>query len=141
MADFIAEQVARHGKDNVSVLGDSAGGSIALADDPLLSPASSKRNGQWWAKGLETAEDPTGTLHPLASPIYGSLEHLPPTTVYAGSLDLRTPDVLVLQQKVAAAGADVRFRLRNGQLHDWMIFGFLSDARRENANLDADLGL
>ncbi|ANI38094.1 alpha/beta hydrolase fold domain-containing protein [Mycolicibacterium vaccae] len=184
MADFIAEQVARHGRDNVSVLGDSAGGSIGLAasqmlvarcggdpeclaetlpgrlvllspaldasasnpnialvDDPLLSPASSKRNGQWWAKGLETEGDPTGTRHPLASPIYGSLEGLPPTTVYAGSLDLRTPDVLVLQQKAVAAGADVTFRLRNGQIHDWMIFGFLPDARRENANLDADLGL
>ncbi len=61
--------------------------------------------------------------------------------MYAGSLDLRTPDVLVLQQKAVAAGADVTFRLRNGQIHDWMIFGSLPDARRENANLDADLGL
>lgn len=184
MADFIAGQVALHGRDNVSVLGDSAGGSIALAatqqlvarcagdaacldgilpgrmvllspaldasasnpnialvDDPILSVSSSKRNGLWWSKGLESDDDPTGTFHPLASPIYGSLDGLPPTTVYAGSLDLRTPDVLVLQQKALAAGADFTFRLRNKQIHDWVIFGFLPDAQREYANLRSDLGL
>ena len=184
MADFIAAQVAKHGAANVSVLGDSAGGSIALAatqqlvircandlqcladtlpgrmvllspaldasasnpnialvDDPLLSPKSSRRNGLWWARGLETADDPTGTFNPLASPLYGSLEHLPPTTVYAGSLDLRTPDVLVLQQKAAATGADVAFRLRNGMIHDWMIFPFLPEALRDRASLASDLGL
>lgn len=185
MADFLAAQIAEHGAENVSVLGDSAGGSIALAttqelvrrckaaqncdpattlpgrmvllapaldsslsnpavyevDDPLLSPASSKRNGLWWSKGLETAEDPDGTRNPLSSPLFGDLDLLPPTTVYAGSLDLRTPDVLLLREKALAAGADFTFELRNGQIHDWVIFGFLPDAQREKANIYRDLGL
>lgn len=185
VADFIAAQVATHGRENVSVLGDSAGGSIALAaaqelvrrcdgdqaclaatlpgrlvllspaldasmsnpaitdvDDPLLSPASSKRNGQWWARGLETPDDPDGTKNPLASPIFGSLAGLPATTVYAGSLDLRTPDVLVLQQKAnATPGADFTFELRRGQIHDWTIFPFLPDAHAERPKIYADLGL
>ncbi|MCT7661015.1 alpha/beta hydrolase [Mycobacterium deserti] len=186
MADFIAAQVAEHGAENVSVLGDSAGGSIALAaaqelvrrcesdtecdlaealpgrmvllapaldsslsnpdvakvDDPLLSPASSKRNGLWWSRGLETAEDPDGTRNPLASPLFGSLEGLPPTTVYAGELDLRTPDVLLLQQKaITTPGADFTFELRKGQIHDWPIFGFLPDAQAERPNIYRDLGL
>lgn len=184
VADFIAAQVAQHGADNVSILGDSAGGSIALAatqqlalrcggdqscldqvmptrmvllspaldastsnpdialvDDPLLSVKTTARNGLWWSKGLETPQDPTGTRNPLASPLYGSLDDLPTTAVYAGSLDIRTPDVLVLEGKAAAAGADLTFRLRNGEIHDWIIFGFLPDARAERPNLHADLGL
>ncbi|OBB62145.1 hypothetical protein A5757_05095 [Mycobacterium sp. 852013-51886_SCH5428379] len=185
MADFIADQVLAHGSRNVSVLGDSAGGNIALAaaqelvrrcagedgclatvlpghivllapaldagadnpaidqvDDPLLNPDSSRRNGRWWARGLESPEDPDGTHHPMASPLFGSLEDLPPVAVYAGSRDLRTPDVLVLQQRVAATpGADFTFRLRSGQIHDWMIFGFLPDAQAERPNVYRDLGL
>lgn len=185
VADFIAEQVAEHGAENVSVLGDSAGGSIALAaaqllvqrcggeqecldavlpgrmvllspaldagannpdaalvNDPLLNPEISRRNGLWWAKGLETADDPDGTKNPLASPLFGSLEHLPPTAVYAGSLDSRTPDVLVLREKAnGTPGAEFTFELRKGQIHDWTIFGFLPDAHAERPNIYRDLGL
>jgi acetyl esterase/lipase len=184
-ADFIADQVAEHGAGNVSVLGDSAGGSIALAaaqqlvarchgdqhclaatlpgrmvllspaldagvsnpdvasvNDPILSPEISKRNGQWWAKGLETTDDPDGTKNPLASPIFGSLADLPSTAVFAGSLDSRTPDVLALQQKAGdTADADFTFELRNGQIHDWTIFPFLPDARAERPNIYRSLGL
>ena len=182
MADFISTQVAdpqRGGAEHVSVLGDSAGGAIALAatqelvrrcnadpdcdpaealpgrvvliapvldaglsnpnaelvDDPLLDPEASRRNGQLWAGNLDIKD-------PVVSPLYGSLEGLPPTTVYAGSLDLRAPDVLVLQQLVAATpGADFTFELRKGQIHDWIIFAFLPDARAERPGLYSHLGL
>ena len=93
-------------------------------------------------KGLETAEDPDGTRNPLASPLFGGLDLLPPTTVYAGELDLRTPDVLLLREKaLATPGADFTFELRKGQIHDWPIFGFLPDAQREKPNIYRDLGL
>ncbi len=182
MADFIAAQVANPehaGAENVSVLGDSAGGAIALAatqelvrrcnadpdcdpaealpgrvvliapvldaslsnpnvalvDDPLLDPAASRTNGRLWAGNLDIKD-------PVVSPLYGSLEGLPPTTVYAGSLDLRAADVLVLQQMTAPAlGADVTFELRNGQIHDWIIFAFLPDASAERPGLYCQLGL
>ena len=182
MADFIAAQVAdpeHGGAQHVSVVGDSAGGAIALAatqelvrrcntdpdcdpakslpgrvvliapvldasltnpnvalvDDPLLDPDASRRNGRRWAGNL-------GIKDPVVSPLYGSLEGLPPTTVYAGSLDLRAPDVLVLQQLAAATpGADFTFELRNGQIHDWIIFAFLPDARAERPGLYGHLGL
>lgn len=184
-ADFIADQVTQYGAENVSVLGDSAGGTIALTatqelvrrcngdpvcrtaqlpgrlvliapvldltmsnpnialvDDPLLSAEGGKETRKIWAAGLGTPEDPDGTKNPLASPIYGSLEGLPPTTVYAGSLDLLTPDVLVLQQKVASIpGADFTFELRNGQIHDWIIFPFLPDAITERPGLYRHLGI
>ncbi|MEV0669316.1 alpha/beta hydrolase fold domain-containing protein [Mycobacterium sp. NPDC050441] len=185
MADFIADQVAEHGADNVSVLGDSVGGTIALAaaqelvrrcdgdetclsqtlpghmvlispfldlsmsnpnialvDDPLLSAASSRNYAKLWAAGLGTPDDPDGTKNPIASPLYGSLEGLPPTTVYTGSLDMRAPDVLVLQQRAASTpGTDFEFELRNGAIHDWVIFAFLPDAIAERPGIYEHLGI
>jgi acetyl esterase/lipase len=183
-ADFIADQVSIHGANNVSVIGDSAGGSIALAalqelvkrcggdqacrkedlpahlvllspavdisgtnpnagliDDPLLALL---QGGDItvWARGLETPEDPDGTLSPLASPLFGSLEGLPSTTVYAGSLDLTAASVLALQQKAALTpGADFTFELRKGEIHDWTIFPFLPEAIADRPGIYRGLGL
>jgi triacylglycerol lipase len=182
VADFIAGLVgdSQHGgAERVSVLGDSAGGAIALAaiqelarrraadpdgdhaeqvpgrvvliapvldaglsnpnaelvDDLLLSPAASRSNGRLWA-GMLDIEDP------VVSPVFGSLEGLSHIAVYAGSLDLRAPDVLVAQRMAAATpGADFTFELRKGQVHDWIIFAFLPDARAERPGLYRHLGL
>lgn len=175
MADFIAEQTGKYGAENVSVLGDSAGGTIALAatqelvrrceeenedcgslpsalvlispvldlgmtnpdialvDDPLLNYEASKANGKLWAGDLDTDD-------PLVSPLYGSFEGLPPTTIYGGSLDLRTPDILVLQQTVGD-DPNFDFELRKGEIHDWIIFPFLPDAVAERPGLYEHLGL
>ena len=65
-----------------------------------------------WAGDLELTD-------PLASPLYGSLGGLPPTWVYAGSLELFAPDVLRLHDKALAQGADFTFILRKGEIHDW----------------------
>jgi acetyl esterase/lipase len=114
VADFISEQIAEHGAENVSVLGDSAGGQIALSavqlmvqrgetvpghmvlispvldntftnpniglvDDPLIDVAQGRDHAQLWAGGLPLTD-------PLVSPLYGSLDGLPPIAVYSGSL-------------------------------------------------------
>ncbi len=108
---------------------------VELVDDPLLDPEASRRNGRLWA-GILDVDDP------VVSPLFGSFEGLPPNTVYAGSLDLRAPDVLVLQRSIAAVpGADFTFELRKGQIHDWVIFFFLPDARAERPGLYRHLGL
>jgi acetyl esterase/lipase len=184
MADFIAEQVDTYGVDNVSVLGDSAGGTIALAaaqelvrrckadptcinpqtpghmvlfsppldlsltnpnialvDDPLLDTKSGLKIGGYWADGLSLTD-------PLVSPIYGSLEGLPPITVYDGSLDLLSADVIRLQQEVVEHNAEdpsdpyeFTFELRHGEIHDWLIFAFLPDAVAIRPDVYRDLGL
>jgi acetyl esterase/lipase len=185
ITDFIADQVAQHGSENVSVLGDSAGANIALAaaqeavrrcsgeaqclamhlpgrlvliapvldltmsnpnikliNDPLLSADGGAQTRKIWAAGLGTPEDPEGAKNPLASPLYGSLVGLPPTTVYAGSLDLLSADTLVLREKAASTpGADFTFELRNGEIHDWIIFPFLPDAIHERPGLYSHLGI
>ncbi|MET0896757.1 MAG: alpha/beta hydrolase fold domain-containing protein [Mycobacterium sp.] len=175
-ANLIESEVLAYGADKVSVLGDSAGGSISLAalqlqaariaqrkadpdsmpsrlvlfspsldsndpytdipfDDPILDPEVSKQNRVSWIGGL----DPTD---PLTSPVYGSLDGLPPTTVYSSSLDQITFQTLRLQQKAAdASDGDFTFVLRKGLIHDWMVFFFLSDAQAEYAGYYTALGV
>jgi acetyl esterase/lipase len=169
MADFIAAQVDANGADNVSVLGDSSGGQIALSavqlmirrgekvpghmvlispvldntftnpnialvDDPLVSAADGRHTAQLWAGGLPLTD-------PLVSPLYGSFDGLPPTTVYSGSLSLLAPDALVLQQKAQAQGAPFSFTFARGEMEDWIIFFFLPDAQRELPGVYRGLGL
>lgn len=159
-AELISEVIAKYGAKNTSVLGDSAGGGLGLAavqllvatsgaaipnrmvllapaldltlsdpasaqiHDPLLNLATGRRLGAEWAGEL-------GPAHPWASPINGSLEGLPPITVYSGSLDLLSPQTVRLRERAIAEGRDITFVLRNGLMHDYPIFGFLPDAQSE----------
>jgi triacylglycerol lipase len=169
VADLISSQIDQHGAENVSVYGDSAGGNIALAavqelvrrgdpvpshmvlispaldltlsnpamqfiDDPVLSPEILRRY-QQWAGDLDLTD-------PLVSPLYGSLAGLPPTAVYFGSLDVLSPDVLVLQDKaLATPGADFTFILRKGLLHNWAIIPWLPEAIAVQPDIYQQLGL
>ena len=133
MAGFISSEIAANGASHVSVIGDSAGGNLALAaaeymvahGDPvpssivLLSPwldlaQSGGQIGKVWAGNLSVT-------NPEVSPLYGSLSGLPPTYVYSGSLDPLEPEVFVLQQAALAQGAPISFVLANGQIHDWIL--------------------
>ncbi|WP_194163727.1 alpha/beta hydrolase [Mycolicibacterium sp. P1-5] len=169
MADFISAQITAHGSDNVSVIGDSAGGNIALAALQEIV----KRNGTQphrlvlMAPALDLSDtfpnpvdDPLlGNPHdahdnnllqwvgdldptdPIVSPIFGSLGGLPPTTVYSSSRDLLTQQALRLRDKATATGADFTFVLREGQFHDWTIFAPLPDAFRERPGIYQALGI
>lgn len=164
MADFLTAS------GHVSVLGDSAGGGLALlavqevvrraarvpdrlvlvapwldvavsdprsaaVDDPLLDVATMVADGRLWAGRLDTD-------NPRVSPLYGSLEGLPPTVVYASSRDRLVVDALRLRERVVAEGvSSVTFRLRAGLLHDYAMYAPLPDAKAERANIYADLGL
>jgi triacylglycerol lipase len=170
VADFIADAIGEHGDQNVSVLGDSAGGGLALlavqelvrrgstrpsrlvllapwldvsmsddrlagVDDPLLDVANSARYGRSWAGERNTRD-------PLVSPLFGSLDGLPPTFVYSSSRDLLTIDALRLRERALAEGvSQIAFRMRQGLLHDYPIYAPLSDARAERPHLYGDLDL
>jgi triacylglycerol lipase len=92
---------------------------IAFVNDPLVnSPLidslfGTSNLGQRWAGNL-----PENNY--LVSPLYGSLKGLPPTYVYAGSLDSLTPDAVVLQQEAVTQGAPISFVFANGEFHDWL---------------------
>ena len=170
MTDFISQMIDEHGTENVSVLGDSAGGGLALlaaqalvrrgssmpgrlvllapwldvsmsdprsaqADDPLLDVANAAKDGRLWAGNLSTKD-------PLASPLFGSFEGLPPTAVYSSSRDMLAIDALRLRDRVLAEDIqNFTFRLRKDLLHDFVIYTPLPDAQAERMNLCSDLGI
>ncbi|OBK61909.1 hypothetical protein A5656_11150 [Mycobacterium gordonae] len=151
VAGYISTQIAAHGASNVSVLGDSAGATIGLSavqylvahnqavprsmvllsplldqrlvnpnlgliDDPFLPDRSNGiyRANQLWAGDLALTD-------PLVSPLFGSLEGLPPTYVYAGSLDPVAPDQFILAQNAVSQSAPISFVLATGGFHDWVL--------------------
>jgi triacylglycerol lipase len=167
MADFINMEDTQHGTSNVSVLGDSAGGNLALASveylvahgepvpssmvllspwldpfltnpnialvhDPLLPVVPGQAIAKEWAGGL-----PENNYE--VSPLYGSLNGLPPTYVYEGSSDILAPDVLVLQHNAALTGAPISFTLAKGEIHDWIILTV--DGPQYWPQIDRELGV
>jgi triacylglycerol lipase len=168
MAGLISSEIAAHGASHVSVLGDSAGGSMALAsveylvannetvpasmvllspvvDNSFSNPDIASIRGNWLP--------PASTMQQLGkvwagdlpmnnyevSPLYGSLKGLPPTYVYAGSQDLVAPDLLLLQQEAVAQGAPISFVLANGETHDWLIV--TPDTLHYWPQIDQELGI
>jgi triacylglycerol lipase len=149
MAGLISMEIAAHGAPNVSVYGDSAGGTLALAavEDLVANnetvPASMVLLSPWLnvalnnpniafvhdpllpvGPGQQIGQEWAGGLpetDPLVSPLFGSLKGLPPTYVYSGSLDSLAPDVVVLDQDAAMQGAPISFVLRTGEIHDWIL--------------------
>ena len=143
MAGLISMEIGQHGASHVSVIGDSAGGTLALAAvEHMVAnhetvPSSMVLLSPWLDVGLTNpniafVQDPllavgpgqliakagAGNLpenSPLVTPLYGSLHGLPPTYVYSGSLDSLAPGVLVLQQEAAAQGAPISFVLANAK--------------------------
>lgn len=172
MTAYLQDMVIRYGADNVSVMGDSAGGGLALAAvqqmvlqggtpppgrmvlispwlditlsdpaipltrDPIALPAVKNltKGGLQWSAGLDLTD-------PWVSPLYGSLEGLPQTTVYAGSMDATAPDVLRLRDKAIANGVDVGFVLRAGEWHVWPLGVVLPDAVQAMNDIYGQLGL
>jgi triacylglycerol lipase len=151
MAGFISSEIAAQGASHVSVIGDSAGGNLALAAAEymvahgetvpasivLLSPwldlaQSGGQIGKVWAGNLSLT-------NPEVSPLYGSLSGLPPTYVYSGSLDSLSTEAFVLQQEAVAQGAPMSFVLAKGQIHDWILL--TPTGPRHWAQIDQELGI
>jgi triacylglycerol lipase len=167
MAGFINHEVSTLGPSHVSVIGDSAGGNLALAATEYMVqqgeavPASMVLLSPWLDltmsnPNIALVQDPllplgpaqvigrewAGNLpvtDPMVSPLNGSLSGLPPTYVYSGNLDILSPDVLVLQHEAAIAGAPINFVLGNGEIHDWIIL--TPDGPQYWPQIDQELGV
>ncbi|WP_197283799.1 PPE family protein [Mycobacterium sp. Marseille-P9652] len=167
MASYINSVVTQPGAPHVSVIGDSAGGNLALAAaeylvghgghlpasmvllspwldvsmtnpniplvaDPLLPVGPAQDIGRAWAGALSVKD-------PMVSPLYGSLNGLPPTYVYSGNMDILSPDTLVLEQKALTAHVPMNFVLAAGQIHDWVILTL--DGPQYWPQIDQELGI
>lgn len=146
VAELLLELAAGHGAENVSVIGDSAGGQIALsaallardrgmplAHTVLIAPALDLRlnnpdidaiepNDPWLVRpGLRTAVDLWRAGLPLddpvVSPLFGDLAGLGPLTVFVGTRDITHPDCVLLVSKAQGAGVATEFHEAPGMVH------------------------
>lgn len=146
VAELLRRLASAHGAGNVSVLGDSAGGQIALsaalllrdlgvalAQTVLISPALdlSLRNPaidaletdeKWLVRpGLRAAadlwRDGLRLDDPIVSPLFGQLAGLGPLTVFVGTRDITDPDCELLVSKAKAAGVHTEFHQAPGMVH------------------------
>ncbi|MET7772243.1 alpha/beta hydrolase [Nocardia sp. NPDC005366] len=135
--------LSEHPAAAVTIIGDSAGGGLALgfaqtlaerelpAPDrlilisPWLDLTMSENSGIYdpWLSRVGLVEAGRAWAHgtdmadPLLSPINGPLSGLPPTHVYIGTRDLLYPDVLRFRDLAAEAGADVRVTVCRNAIH------------------------
>jgi epsilon-lactone hydrolase len=78
--------------------------------DPWLSSAGLHEAARVWADG----DDPTD---PRLSPLNGPLTDLAPMDVYVGTREICLPDVLLLQERCAAAGVKPQVTVCEGAVH------------------------
>lgn len=62
-----------------------------------------------------------GVGHPLISPLHGELSGLPPTLLLAGTRDIAHHDALLFATKARAAGVKVELVIGEGMVHVWPI--------------------
>jgi acetyl esterase/lipase len=140
------------GADNVVIAGNSAGGGFTLAlaqqlrdqgrplpaalvmfspwldatlsdpaqieldqRDPMLSIAALRTIGLWWAGDLPATD-------PRISPLFGSLDGLPPMALFAGTEDLLYPDSRRLVEKAEADSVEITYFEYRNEFHDWVGF-------------------
>jgi acetyl esterase/lipase len=150
---------------DVTVMGDSAGGTMALAlpgyhrsqDLPpprrlvALSPCLDLRLSNpeiaavdsldpWLsAPGAVEAHsfyaNGTDMRDPLLSPIHGSLVDLPPVHLFIGTHDILEPDCRRFRRLAEDAGIDLDYVEEEGAFHVWMLVPLLPEARRTFAQI------
>ncbi|HET6829802.1 MAG TPA: alpha/beta hydrolase [Solirubrobacterales bacterium] len=144
-----------HDPRRTAVVGDSAGGGIAvstvrsLREMGLPSPAAMVLISPWLdlslsgaSVGLVGDRDPmlsrrwlvgsarshAGGLHlddPRISPLFAELRTLPPTLVQAGTDDILLDDSTRFADRAYAAGVEVELQRFAGQFHDFQVFAGL----------------
>ena len=154
-ADLVADALMQDVP--VSVIGDSAGGGIALAAAQELvrrgdlQPAHLLLIAPWLDVTLSDPRSPAiddplmtvdslrwcgrqwaGELDPAdgrVSPLFASMAGLPPVTVLAGTHDILYPDTARLEQRSRDEGLSMTFITCPGLVHCWPVFTFLPEAR------------
>jgi len=154
-----AALAARHGVEALTVMGDSAGGGMALALAQQLRDAGEALPARLvlFSPWLDVTMRDPGQLEidprdpflavppaklagewyaadlptddPRISPIFGSLAGLPPIAVFTGTRDMLNADARRLRAKAAEEGATLAFHEEAGMIHAWMIMP-IPEARR-----------
>lgn len=131
---------------NIVIMGDSAGGGLALAallafrDEGLPLPSAAvaispwtdlKCTGESYKTNTKVCLSPLNSWTvfakhyyadndpglPLISPLYGDLHGLPPILIYAAGDEILRDDSIRFAEKAKAAGVDVRLHVEPGMFH------------------------
>ena len=151
MQHLFEELAERHGAANITVMGDSAGGgmALALAQQQLAAGAAMPGKLVLWSPWLDaTASDPAqGAVEPrdrmLAisglgacgrmyagdlplsdariSPLFGDLTGLPPMAIFSGTHDILIVDGRRLAERLRSLGAAHEYHEYAGMFHVWML--------------------
>jgi monoterpene epsilon-lactone hydrolase len=147
------QHVSEHGAQNLLVMGDSAGGGLALAvlQQAEAAPAGLILNAPWLDAGVSDSSQveiergdwllnsftlrtwgqwwagPRDLRDPLVSPLFGDLSGLPPTLMFCGSADILVADA---RRLAAAAPGKVRYVEEDGLMHVYPLMSFLPETRR-----------
>lgn len=76
---------------------------------------------------------------PLASPLYGDLEHLPPLLIQVGDNETVRDDSTMVAERARAAGVDVDLQVWDGMIHVFQMFPEIPDAHKAVAAMAAFL--
>lgn len=145
------ELADKAGADNITIMGDSAGGGLSLAlsmkirDEGLTQPSRLVLLAPWLDLTMSNPEiaaldeiDPclnveglreagaeyagkNPTDHYLVSPVYGSLEGLAPITLFVGTHDVLLADCRRLKKKAEAGGTGIGYYEIEGLVHPGML--------------------
>lgn len=143
-----SEVIEKYGKHNVILMGDSAGGTIALAlleENKSINPSKTILISPWldihmtneeilkvekYDKELnKKALDVAAKLYTkkcskefLASPLYGPLENLENIIIYTGTYDILNPDVCVFKKKIDELGINsIKIKEVEKAIHIWIL--------------------
>jgi epsilon-lactone hydrolase len=136
----------------LAIMGDSAGGGLALAtllrlrDEGLPLPAAAVALSPWTdlaLTGASIAENAQRDLtlrperaatyarhyltdadprHPYASPLYGDVRGLPPILIQVGSDEILRDDSVRMAEKLRAAGSAVEIQIGHRMHHVWQLY-------------------
>lgn len=156
--------LGRQAASGLAVMGDSAGGGLALsllmqaAEAGLPAPAAGILLSPWLDVSMtdpsQGAIEPTDVMlmrpaartygrwyaggWPVAdarvSPLFGALAGLPPILMLCGAHDILVADARRLAARAADEGADLTYHEEPGQMHVYALFGF-PEARRAQARI------
>jgi acetyl esterase/lipase len=156
---------------NIVVLGDSAGGNLAIEamlrqirlKGPLpaaviaISPvtdlaatgasitANAANDPSANALQIEAARQAylgdRSPVDPKVSPLYADLKGFPPLLMQVGSREVALDDTLRLADKAREAGVDVTTEVLPGMIHQWQLFPFWLDDARGSNQRAAEFAL
>lgn len=75
--------------------------------------------------------------HPLASPLWGNHQGLPPLYLTASASEVLGDDSVRFVERVKQAGGDATLSMPDGLIHIWTLFPFLDEARQSMAEIGA----